>query len=51
MQQKITATLIQVTTSFSEIGKSLTSDSASVLALSLHGDSFIKKHIGIAITA
>jgi MFS family permease len=50
IQQKITARLIQATTSFSEIGKSLTSGSSSVRALSLQGDSFISREIGSAIT-
>ena len=48
-QQKITAKLIQATTSFSDSGKSLDSDSSSVRAVILHGDSFINSDTGKAI--
>ena len=51
IQQKITATLIHVTTSFSEMGKLLGSDSVKLRALSLQGDSFIRRAIGKAINA
>ena len=48
-QQKITAKLIQATTSFSESGKLVSPASSSDLALILQGDSLIKKEIGTAI--
>ena len=51
IQQKITATLIHVTTSFSEMGKLLGSDSVKLRTLSLQGDSFIRRAIGKAINA
>ena len=47
-QQKITAKLIQATTSFSESGKLVSPASSSDLALILQGDSLIKKEIGTA---
>jgi hypothetical protein len=48
-QQKMTAKLIQATTSFSESGKFVSPASSSDLALILQGDYLIKKEIGTAI--
>ena len=48
-QQKITAKLIQATTSFSESGKSVVSETSSVRAFILQGDSLINRDTGKAI--